>query len=350
MIKKPFWLLLPICCVVGAVGVSEASALHYDRWQSACHVSLEPYENMYTFKGTHNAPGSCARSLDDGMMLLYPAPGSSGSFTVEVPRMIFDSIDANCDDRPFDVTVIRGQQVAVPAWDADVLRHVEYSETANAKFRTLAFEIPDAYLQKVDPDSDRARYKVMILFKGTPYSAEQYGCHKQLMPEYSPAEQIRYGKHPLNIICASERELAFNRNGDPVCVYASSIAELDRRGYLDKTPPVVVFILEKEEYQLSDSIKIVMKNVGERVLRTSHSPVSFSIYDQDGNLACSRDMFFGAEDSLLPGGIIIETWELSTNPCSGNMAAGTYEIRADHFASFNHREMPVHKFTILPDH
>lgn len=349
MIEKSLWLLLPICCVAGAVGVSEASALHYDRWQSTCHVSLEPYEDMYTFKSMHNAPGSCVRSLDDGMMTLRLDPSSSGSFTVEVPRMIFDSTDANCDDRPFDVAMAK-DQMFIPTWGSDVLRHVKYSETANAKFRTLTLEIPDAYLQRADPDSGTARHKVMTLFKGAPYSAEQYDCHKQLMPEYSPAEQIRYGKHPLNVICASERELAFNRNGDPVCVYASSIAELDRRGYLEKTSPTVTFILEKEEYQLGANIKIVMKNVGEHVLSTPSIPIGFSIYDQDKNLVCSWHGLAEEEGRFPPGDHVTIVWEQSTHACGDNMVAGTYELRADHFFSFNHREMPVHKFTIQPDH
>ncbi len=116
----------------------------------------------------------------------------------------------------------------------------------------------------------------------------------------------------------------------------------------EQTEPLVVFILEKDEYQFDDKIKIVMKNVGNRTLHTPTGPVGFTIYDQHNDYVCKGKVGQDEEAALHPGRNVTETWEQSSDTC-GDRQAGTYELRADHFRSFNPGEMPVREITILPE-
>lgn len=145
---------------------------------------------------------------------------------------------------------------------------------------------------------------------------------------------------PVNeIICNDDLTLLLKPSTDsPVCVKESTMKKLILRGWNMTFP--IVFETDKHEYKLGEPITITMKNVGINTLKTSSTPIGFSIYDENDNRVCTWNGVNLQVGTFASGETLTEILDDEIG-CRDlvkgglyKIGSGSYKIKADHFYEF----------------
>lgn len=147
-----------------------------------------------------------------------------------------------------------------------------------------------------------------------------------------PLKQIRSGTLQENVTCTEGLELVFkSTNGSPACVKSETAEELIERGWANPEKNVVIFFMDKEEYEIGEEIAITMKNVGTSTLHTGAVPVGFVITNEKGELGKNFSGHYEAVGSFQPGQKITHTWDQKNENDGSQAKPGTYKVSSAFF-------------------
>jgi len=163
----------------------------------------------------------------------------------------------------------------------------------------------------------------------------------------SPLKQLKDGITPGNVQCNSGFKLIFqSKTNSPACVTLETKQRLIDNGWAKYTFPII-FETDKIVYNLDEPIKITMKNIGSKLLKTSSRPMGFSIYDENDKRVCTWNgpnlangyVDVGETLTFIHGKTLESKYDGCRDISTGiggiyKITSGLYRLKADHFYEF----------------
>ncbi|MBI5147051.1 MAG: hypothetical protein HZA84_07515 [Thaumarchaeota archaeon] len=300
------------------------------------------YKNFYYNISYNVTDGITVNSLSSiegqSSILLLLVTESDGSVSLDIPSALtqyrYKCVPSRDGDRPY--ILVNG-------------RETEFTMSENSGKKTISLEIPIT----------KETTELEIIFSADMGSwAFPMGCPIELFENaipYQPKKQIQKGIEPINLVCKKGLELTFkSKNSSPACVKPETIPKLIERGWIEYEFPIV-FETDRYEYKFGELIKITMKNIGHDTLKTSSTPVGFSIYDENDKRVCTWNGVNLQVGSFATKETLTETLDDGcrdlVNGGLYKIEADSYQIKADHFYEFGlwqNYHGPIHKIRILP--